>query len=346
MRDESSHDSRRHARVAPNSLTLNEFVVEEYGPLQESLAHAGRRSWRGVELYRDRYERHIASGIGTLPIESIEGRDVAALLRDMRSEGYAEATIAQALVVLRAMFRLARSRRVVSSSPVDELDPSEKPRPTGGVTGRILDENELAALCSHTSEGYRPVVTVLAYTGLRLSEALGLRWMDIDFTERELHVRGQLQRLSGRGEPRFVAPKTRSSLRIVPMFPAVERAMVEQHGAEARAGRGLDTDFVFCTRSGHSARAAQRGPARSRGGREGGRPRPRDSSGSAPIVLLTRRSARGGPRAGSAAHGPFPRYMDEALRLELRQGTKGRGTSPHAHAWLRSGRHRPVARHG
>ena len=168
----------------------------------------------------------------------------------MRSDRYAEATIAQALVVMRAIYRLARVRRVVSRSPVDELDPSERPRPKVGHVGRLLDEAELAALCRHASSGYRAVVTVLAYSGLRLSEALGLRWEDIDLVEGELHVRGQLSRWPKNGLPRIVPPKTAASVRVVPLFPDVERVLMKQLAAESRAGRGRESDLVFCSRTG------------------------------------------------------------------------------------------------
>jgi integrase len=174
----------------------------------------------------------------------------AGLIRDLRSAGYTEATIAQVMVVTRAIYRLARARRVVSRSPVDELDPTEQPRPRSGHVGRLLDESELAALCRHATCGYRAVVTVLAYSGLRLSEALGLRWQDIDFVESELHVRGQLSRWSREGQARVVPPKTRASVRVVPLFPAVERALVELLASETRVGRGRETDFAFCSRVG------------------------------------------------------------------------------------------------
>ena len=94
-------------------------------------------------------------------------------------------------------------------------------------------------------------MTVYAFTGLRLSEALGLRWRDLDFVEREIHVRGQLT-LGKRGQPaRFIPrPKTKASRRTFPMMPAVERVLIDQLAAEQAAGRGSDDDLVFLTRRG------------------------------------------------------------------------------------------------
>jgi integrase len=103
-------------------------------------------------------------------------------------------------------------------------------------------------------------VVTLAYTGLRVSEALGLRWQDIDFVEGELHVRGQLSGERIKEPPRIVAAKTKASARIVPLMPAVERALVQLLDREQRRGRGVDGGFVFVTRSGRPVR--QRNAAR------------------------------------------------------------------------------------
>jgi len=108
----------------------------------------------------------------------------------------------------------------------------------------------IASLVRHASDSYRVIVTLLAYTGLRLSKAVGLRWQDIDLVESELRVRGQLS-MARRDRPaRIVPAKTAASVRDVPMMPAVECALVEQLEREQRAGRGPDGDFVFVTRLG------------------------------------------------------------------------------------------------
>ena len=58
----------------------------------------------------------------------------------------AEATIDNVVAVIRALYRMARSRGYVMHSPIDRLDPAELPKPSVGGAGRVLDELELAAL--------------------------------------------------------------------------------------------------------------------------------------------------------------------------------------------------------
>jgi integrase len=148
------------------------------------------------------------------------------------------------------MFRLASRRGLISRAPFDQLDPAELPKPKRGGAGRVLDETALAALVRHAPDYHRPAVTLLAFSGLRISEALGLTWECIDFVEGELHVRGQLSRPTKAKPSRLVDAKTEASVRTVPLWPAVEEMLVRLLADEQRAGRGRDRDFVFCTRRG------------------------------------------------------------------------------------------------
>jgi integrase len=73
------------------------------------------------------------------------------------------------------------------------------------------------------------VATVL-YTGLRISELLGLVWDDVDFAAGVIHVRAQLSR-AHRGAPgQRVAPKTPASVRDVPLVAQLARLLNAQVG--------------------------------------------------------------------------------------------------------------------
>jgi integrase len=237
-------------RIVAAAITVDDFAQRDYFPMLEGLVAAGRRAERGLDRYRYDYDRYVRPRLGSMRLGEVEPRHLGDLIRAMREDRYAESTIHNALMPVRGLYRLARSRGLAGRSPFDGLDPSEVPRPVLGGSGRVLDENELAALVRHASDGYRAVVTVLAFTGLRVSEVLGLRWVDIDFVEGELRVRSQLLP-ARKGRPaRLVPLKTTASERDVPLFPAVESVLAELLERELGVGRGQERDLVFTTRTG------------------------------------------------------------------------------------------------
>lgn len=238
------------SRVVADRVTLSAFAAAEYLPLLESLAAAGRRSDRNVEHEQQRLRDHVEPTLGSLPLARIDGADVARMLRTLRADGYAESTLHNALTTVRAVYRLARSRKLVRTSPVDELDPAERPRRKTGGHGRRLDERELDTLVRHAPDGYRVGVAVLAYTGIRLSEACALRWQDVDLVDLELRVSGQLTRATRRQPARIVARKSGAPAFAALIFPALERILVDHLAAEQAAGRGGDSDYVLATRTG------------------------------------------------------------------------------------------------
>jgi integrase len=237
-------------RIVAAGITVDEFAQQDYFPMLAGLVAAGRRAERGLDRYRYDYTRYVKPRLGEKRLGEIEPRHLSDLIRAMRQAGFAESSIHNALMPLRGLYRLARSRGLAGRSPFDGLDSSEVPRPSPPPAARVLDELELAALVRHATGGYRAAVTLLAYTGLRVSEVLGLRWADVDFVEGELHVRSQLLPARKDRPPRLAALKTRASERDVPLFPAVENALAELLERELGTGRGQEADLVFVTRSG------------------------------------------------------------------------------------------------
>src|SRR5262245_59660366 len=225
-------------RIVAAGITVDDFAERDYFPMLDGLVAAGRRAERGRDRYRYDYDRYVKPTLGAMRLGEIEPRHLSDLIRTMRVQGFAESSICNALLTLRAIYRLARSRGLAGRSPFDGLDAAELPRPVLGGSGRVLDEVELAALVRHASEGFRLVVTVLTYTGLRVSEVLGLSWPDVDFVEGELRIRSQLLPARKDRPARLVPLKTRASERDVPMFPAVEQALAELLQRELALGRG------------------------------------------------------------------------------------------------------------
>jgi integrase len=108
----------------------------------------------------------------------------------------------------------------VSEGLVDERVIHELvlPRRRGGgpwyrcPESRFLTREELRRLLAAIPDQWRPLFDLLALTGLRISEAIGLRWCDLDLDRQvsRLHVRQAIVRgvLMGNGFGRSICVAT------------------------------------------------------------------------------------------------------------------------------------------
>src|SRR5262249_20893504 len=127
---------------------------------------------------------------------------------------------------------------------------------------RVLEAEEVRRLIDATPKPYRVLVGLLAYTGLRISEALGLVWDDVDLDASVIKVRMQLSRPKRGERARRVPLKTKKAARAIDLAPEVERMLREHRRHALELGHARSDGFVFCTLTGApmSARnAAARG---------------------------------------------------------------------------------------
>ena len=88
-------------------------------------------------------------------------------------------------------------------------------------------------------------------TGMRRGELLGLRWDDVDFTGKRLHVKRIV--VYTRGALELGEPKTAYSRRTIPIAPGVVRALLEHRERQALERKAVgyqDQGFVFASEVG------------------------------------------------------------------------------------------------
>lgn len=125
-------------------------------------------------------------------------------------------------------------------STLQTLEPGEKPRWTPGRVG-ILEGEALVKVLDHGGS-YRQLFELLAITGLRAGEGLGLTWSDVDYERNVLRVHRQLSRY--RVHARL---KTEAGRREILLAPGIVR-LLRAHWLTSPF-KGAD-DFVFCAATG------------------------------------------------------------------------------------------------
>src|SRR5262249_40982095 len=89
-----------------------------------------------------------------------------------------------------------------------------------------LDDAELEQLLAAAktkTPGYHALLVLLAFTGLRIREALALTWADVDLDQGVLRVERQL----ADDDRRRVAVKTANAERELPLYPRLRGVLVE-----------------------------------------------------------------------------------------------------------------------
>jgi integrase len=234
---------RRGEIVVSSRLTMAE-VAEQYFNLQDSLVATGERSKRTIDLYRQRYRTHIAPTLDRKRVQDVRAEHIAAIYAKQRGNGIAAWTISGTHTILSGLFRFALSRGYIATSPLDRLSRIEKPQQVSKREARRLSDEEIRSLCEAATPTYRPIISTLAWTGMRVSEALGLRWQDVDFDASEIHVQGQLTE-----DGTIKRPKTKAGTRTVPMLPVVEQELREHRKTQLARGLVGSDRLVFTTQT-------------------------------------------------------------------------------------------------
>jgi integrase len=144
--------------------------------------------------------------------------------------------------LLRGALQIAVLDDVIARNPVAQVGRIESDhKPKGAPT---LDRGELRAMLGKLQaseicqrKDLVDPITILAATGMRRSELLGLRWTDFDEEARTLAVAGKVTRIAGKGLTRLDNGKTGSAIRILPLPGFAVEALVKRR--DFRGGRPM-----------------------------------------------------------------------------------------------------------
>lgn len=165
----------------------------------------------------------------------------------LRGEGLAVRTVQHAHAVLRNMLQSAVRDEVLARN-VARLVQVETPHYEIGQGLTVAQAKMLLEGVAGTR--WHAIYGLALTLGLRRGELLGLRWADIDLESCQLTVRQSLVRAGG--ELRMQAPKTRKSVRTLPLPAFVGqllRAHKERQAGEQRRARTTwaENGLVFTT---------------------------------------------------------------------------------------------------
>jgi integrase len=231
-------------------LTVAELAAEYVEHLQARVGDTDarrRRSPRTVTHYREQLRLHVLPLLGSRLAGELTVADVRRLLDALAAKRLSPRSRSGLLGILSGLLAYGVRQGVVERNVVRDLDRDDRPGAARLTEPRYLSTDELELLLARMGDTFRPIAATCAYAGLRLSEALGLRWQDVDLKAGTVSVSGQL---GPDGER--VPLTTAASAATVPLLPVLAdelRAHRSRLASQALA-RTRPDGLVFTTARG------------------------------------------------------------------------------------------------
>ena len=215
-----------------------------------------------AEDYRYKLEHYILPTFGDRPLVAISTADVTAWLKQLHDSGKSNYTISGVKQVLGAVMKAAVTYGFISRNPVANAPAYRKSRRTTvNVREPWTRDEAQQVLTAIRGESIELFATLLIYLALRKSEALGLKWADLDFTTSTVTIKRSIREITvtqadGTRKTTTVEgdPKTNSSRRTLVLTQPVLEVLM-RHRNRIENPRRLEPDaWVFSSPSGNVQR--------------------------------------------------------------------------------------------
>lgn len=242
-----------------NAMTVND-LFRSFMELRTDLKETTRCN------YRNLYDKHVRDGLGHRKLKTVKFTDIQKLYIYLTQELKLKTSTVQSIhSILYQMFEGAVMDDIIRTNPsANVLKSLRKMFASEQEKRHALTEEEQARFIDYVYQSrvykrWGTLFTVLLGTGMRIGEALGLRWCDCDFEKNTIAITHTLlykESEAGTGyEYRISEPKTKAGLRTIPMFADVKNALKREQEKKRQPNHEpfvVDgyTDFIFLNNNG------------------------------------------------------------------------------------------------
>jgi integrase len=243
---EAMGDAARGITFDDENMTVSEYM-ERW--LEDSAK--GALGHRAYHNYRLQIRRHISPSLGRIKLSKLTAAHVQSLYAAKLRDGLKPSSVRYIHAVLHRGLEQAVRFSLIPFNPTARVDPpkvrQEEITPLDTAKAHVF-------LDAAKGDRFEALYIVSLTVGLRMGEALGLRWSDVDLDAKNLRVSRQLQRMRDGGGLVFSEPKN-ASRRSVDLPQRAIEALIShrKRQAEVRLKAGAvwaDNGLVFTSRFG------------------------------------------------------------------------------------------------
>jgi len=179
-----------------------------------------------LKARKRRYEHDIKPVIGQMPVTEIKTIHCQNVMLSLKGK-FSKSTLSQTRSLMKILFDYALDNDIISSNPV-----TRKVKVVGGTEERmarvltIQEQSRLITCLSHYS--FKNQYLFVLNTGLRCGEMIALTWDDVDFNARKVCINKTATVISKNSKVVVNPPKTKSSIREVPLTQEALTILQEQ----------------------------------------------------------------------------------------------------------------------
>lgn len=184
---------------------------------------------RTLESYRANVNRQLVPTLGHHRLDRLQPEHLEAAYRSLLDRGLSPTTVLRAHRVLSRALKVAMQRGRISRNVATLVDPPPVKRAEIAKPLTLHEAKQVLAVAADQRNAAR--WTVALALGLRQSEALALRWSDLDLETGTLSVRRSLHRVAGGGLV-YEEPKSARSRRTLALPEQLVNALIRHREAQ------------------------------------------------------------------------------------------------------------------
>ena len=188
--------------------------------------------------YKEIANKHIIPSLGEIGICDLTRQMLQSYFEMLLQTGQSVSSMKKHRVIIRGVLKDAILDDLISVNVADNISLPKGQK----FEGKALSESQIAVLLDKLPEQPEPIraaVTLALIYGLRRSEICGLRWEDVDFENRQIHIRNTIT-VYGTSYFEKEKTKTKASRRDLFFVPGTEIYLSElqQHQKQSGAYTG------------------------------------------------------------------------------------------------------------